>query len=229
MDNRPFYAALAHANEMYGTLLEDNEFENIGLHAWDQIGNKQFKIYVYETEIKDDEVELPCNVDIVEAVMLRGVEYRSKDNVDWDNYSNGIVQAYINTRMRSHNLYDEVGKLIPYNQFGNTLQFKNYDGHCVKIIYKGVYADEQGLPYLNFKEVDAIAKYCAYISMQKKAFMTKDQSTFQMSQLLKQQWQFAVEDARTPIYLNQNDMDQILNVSSSWDRKRFGLSYKPLR
>jgi len=82
---------------------------------------------------------------------------------------------------------------------------------------------------LNFKEVDAIAKYVAYIQFQKKAYATRDPATMQFAQDLKKQWQFAVEDARTPIILNQNDMDKILDVQTTWDRKRFGISFKPIR
>jgi hypothetical protein len=32
-----------------------------------------------------------------------------------------------------------------------------------------------------------------------------------------------------PSYINQNEMDEILNVATSWDRKRFGRSFKPVR
>jgi hypothetical protein len=51
----------------------------------------------------------------------------------------------------------------------------------------------------------------------------------QMSQLLEQKWKLMCTQARVPEYINQNEMDEILNVSSSWDRKRFGKSFKPTR
>jgi hypothetical protein len=35
--------------------------------------------------------------------------------------------------------------------------------------------------------------------------------------------------ARVADHLSQNEVDEILNVSTSWDRKRYGQSYKPLR
>ena len=59
--------------------------------------------------------------------------------------------------------------------------------------------------------------------------VTRDQASFQIAQLLQQQWATACANARSPIYLNQNDMDRVLDVVHSWDRKRFGLSYKPMR
>ena len=65
--------------------------------------------------------------------------------------------------------------------------------------------------------------------MFKAALVTKDASSMQMAQLLEQKWKSLCTQARIPEYLNQNDMDEILNVSSSWDRKRFGKSFKPIR
>jgi len=34
-------------------------------------------------------------------------------------------------------------------------------------------------------------------------------------------------NARTPDYINQNEMDMILEAKASWNRKVFGKSYKP--
>jgi hypothetical protein len=59
--------------------------------------------------------------------------------------------------------------------------------------------------------------------------MTKDQFTFQMSQKMEQVWKSLCTQARVPDYMNQNEMDEILNVATSWDRKRFGKSFKPSR
>ena len=49
-----------------------------------------------------------------------------------------------------------------------------------------------------------------------------------MAMYLENKWRKLMLHARTPSYINQNEMDEILNVSTSWDRKRFGRSYKPL-
>jgi hypothetical protein len=54
----------------------------------------------------------------------------------------------------------------------------------ITILYKGFVADNEGLPYLTSKEVDAIAAFCAYVDDFKKARMTRDASTFQMAQVM---------------------------------------------
>ena len=105
----------------------------------------------------------------------------------------------------------------------------NEDNIYVTVVYKGVILDEEGLPSLNYKEVEAIANYCAYVTTNKKAMVTKDKGTFEIAQMLKQEWQRTCDDARTPLYLNQNEMNQLLDVQTSWDRKRFNISFKPIR
>ena len=69
----PFNTAYVQARELYGVELNPDEFENIGIVAWDRIGNKQTALYkiVLEPEKVNEgvwAVDLPCNADIIEAV-----------------------------------------------------------------------------------------------------------------------------------------------------------------
>lgn len=226
---QPFYTVLAHMGVMYGITMQEDQFENIAFHAWEHIGNKNSMLYTYHGSVHDNRLELPPNVDIVEGVFSSMVDFRMKDNVNrWD-YTNLLVENFVKWSLRNREVFDSYGSMLPYEREGNILHFKDLRDISVHVLYKGVIVDDTGLPYLNFKEVDAIAKYCAWVDKQRKAFMTNDKATMEVSQMLHQQWQVACDDARTPILLNQNDMDRILNVSSSWDRKRFGLSFKPIR
>jgi hypothetical protein len=99
----------------------------------------------------------------------------------------------------------------------------------VNVLYKGVLADETGLPSLDEKETDAVAVFFAYATTYKKALVSKDQLTFQFAKDLEQKWLTKCTQARVPDFINQNQMDEILNAVSSWDRKRFGKSFKPIR
>lgn len=229
MENQPFYSVLAHLSDFYDITMNDNLFENIAMHAWDHIGNKQHRIYRYNTEIVDNKVDLPCNADLIEAVVTHEPDWRMPDNVSRYNYSNYDTELYLDHRHHNTEAFYHSGKLIDYQRVGNTLYFENAHQRGITILYKGVLVDDTGLPFLNFKEVDAIAKYVAYVDTLKKGMSTKDQQSMEISQVLRQQWQFAVEDARTPIIINQNDMDKVLDVQTSWDRKRFGISFKPIR
>lgn len=226
--DQPFYSVLTHLSDFYDITMDDMTFENIGMHAWDHIGNKKYRLYKYHAFVENKEVKLPCNVTEIEAVLSNQVDFRMPDNTSKWNYTNYETELYVESMHVNTEAFYHTGKLIDYQRVDNTLYFER-SGFGITVIYKGVLADEGGLPSLNFKEVDAIAKYCAYVHMQKKAFTTKDPNTFQMAQALKQSWQISADDARTPIILNQNDMDKILDVQTSWDRKKFGISFKPIR
>ena len=49
-----------------------------------------------------------------------------------------------------------------------------------------------------------------------------------MAHELKQQWLFHCDAARVAEYVSQEEMNKILDVQSSWGRKTYGKSYKPI-
>jgi len=46
--------------------------------------------------------------------------------------------------------------------------------------------------------------------------------------MLKQDWIIKCDQAKTPEYINQNQMDEILDAKTSWNRKQFNKSLKPI-
>jgi len=230
MEQRKFYEAKSHLFEFYGIDMDDDTFETYALHAWDKINNKSYRLYTFSGRVKNNKLELPCNVDIIESVQGLGESVGTTNvvsSIGAYNTSSFIEDNIEDLKSPGSPFYGK-GHYIDYSRSGNVLYFTGND-FTVNILYKGIVADEDGLPSLNYKEIEAIAKYCAAVDMTKKAYITKDQATMQMGQMLNQEWLRACADARTPIYLTQNDMDTILNIQTSWDRKRFGLSYKVLR
>lgn len=234
MKQFPFKTAYTQVRELYGLELNPDEFETLGIIAWDKIGNKNFRWYLFEVEptVTDSGayyVDLPCNCDIIEAVTADYEDFEKTSNMNWSgNNVNGWIEGYIEHRKFNTGFGYSSGKFIKYVREGNRLHLAD-KFNKVHILYKGVIVDDDGLPYLNEKEIDAIAAYCAYANDFKVARMTKDQFTFQMSQKMEQVWKSLCTQARVPDYMNQNEMDEILNVATSWDRKRFGKSFKPSR
>lgn len=226
--NYSFYTVLHNLSQKYGIVMTEDEFEDLAFYAWNSIGNKNYLVYKYDTRVENNEVELPCNCDLVESVHTITEDYRMTDNILRENYSNSVVESYIESRKRDTEMLYNRGRYVDFVQNGNVLRFKQ-DNFLVSILYKGFIADDVGLPFLNYKEVEAITAYCAFVYTQKKAFQTKDSGLFQFAAKFEGDWKRLVDSARSPIYINQNDMDNILNVSASWDRKRFGISYKPIR
>lgn len=225
------------ANILYGVDMTQEEFEELGLDAWGLIGNKRTRTYRYVAHIQcvnsggqiDHVVELPCNADILEAVTYNYEDwnYTTNTTVNGD-YNSQFTENYIETRKLYDNPLYMHGKYAKYEQVGDYLYFdKNYGP--INILYRGVILDDDGLPELSDKETRAIASYCAYRKMNKEGLVTRNKDTIEISQSIYQEWLKYCDAARVPEYLNQNDMNQILDAKSNWNRKIFNRSYKPVK
>lgn len=228
MNTFPFYTALSHLHDFHGITIDEDEFETMAIHAFDKIGNKQTRMYKTSGATKNCTFVLPCNVLEIEMVTDSKEDFQVKDdlyniNVNHSNAENVLEHA-------SHtpdSFYYMPGRMLDYEQNGDTLYFK-VDTN-VNILYKGELLDSEGLPMLNHKQIEAIANYCAYTHLYKKGLATRDQATMQLAQMIRQEWNRTCENARVPEYINQNEMNEILQASSSWDRKRYNVSFKPIR
>lgn len=234
MKQYPFNTAYTQLRQLYGLELNPDEFETLGLIAWDKIGNKQLRWYKYQTEPTQTEsgefyVDLPCNCELIEAVTADYEDYQKTTPTTLaGNNQSGWIEGYVESRKYNTAFNYSSGKFIKYAREGNSLRLAD-KFNLVNILYRGVIVDPEGLPYLNEKEIDAIAAYCAYAIDYKQARLTRDQFTFQLAQLSEQKWLKLCTQARVPDHITQNEMDEILNVQTSWDRKRFGKSFKPIR
>lgn len=226
MDRYPFYTVLTHLKDFHGITMNPDDFETIAWHGWNHIGNKVTKLYKYTDTIENDCIDLPCNVENIEMVTSNVEDFVIPDNTSTNNYSNLSIETFIEGRKQNVSPLYLGGKMINFEKVDNTLYFKSMNGNVVNILYKGLIVDEEGLPSLNYKELEAITNYCAFIYLRKKGMITKDQSLIQMAQLIQVEWKRSCDDARSPIYLDQNFMNELQNVEASWDRKRFGKSYK---
>jgi len=226
MKTYPFYSALAHLKDFFDLTIEDDEFENLGMHAWDKIGNKQTAVYHYTGKIVNGQMDLPCNADIIEMVTAGTEDWQKTDNIKTENYNRSEIENYIESRRGTENILYSRGGMPKFTQSDGSMIFQDKTLASARIIYRGVLLDDDGLPYLNSKEKEAIATYCAWLTTFKKGMATQNPATIQIAQMLEQRWYKVCENARTPELLNQNDINDILNVRSSWNRKRYGVSFK---
>lgn len=222
-----FETCLFQANLLYGVESDSDSLEEIGLIAWNKIGNKRTKLYRYIARVSapDNTVDLPCNCDEIEAVTYGFEDWQYTDNLQINgDIDSNFIEHYIEGRKLFPNPYYQRGKFAKYERVGDTLYFdRNYGP--VHILYKGQVLDDNGLPELTDKEVEAIACYIGYTEKFKEGWATNNSQILQMAQMLEQKWLKLCDAARVH-YLNQNDMDQVLDAKSSWNRKQFGKSYK---
>lgn len=218
------------ANSLYGLELEPEQFEELGLTAWNLIGNKTVRLYNYSADISCDNlsVQLPCNCDIIEAVTYNHEDwnYSTNKTVNGD-YNSQFTEQYIEARKLYQAPLYISGKYAKYERVGDTLYFDKDYGK-VNILYKGVILDEDGLPQVNEKEALAIATYIAFATKQKQGWITNNQNIIQLAQYLYQQWLKYCDSARVPLSIDQNTMNQVLDAKSSWNRKVYNKAYKPI-
>ena len=218
------------ANSLYGLELEPEQFEELGLTAWNLIGNKTVRLYNYSADISCDDlsVQLPCNCDIIEAVTYNHEDwnYSTNKTVNGD-YNSQFTEQYIEARKLYQAPLYVSGKYAKYERVGDILYFDKDYGK-VNILYKGVILDEDGLPKVNEKEALAIATYIAFATKQKQGWITNNQNIIQLAQYLYQQWLKYCDSARVPLSIDQNTMNQVLDAKSSWNRKVYNKAYKPI-
>lgn len=231
MTNNDFHTAMYQSHLLYGTdFKNEDEFEEIGLIGYNFIGNKRTKFYKYTASINDADlsVELPCNCDIIESVTLDGEDwnYTTNYSINGDITSSHIEQ-YVESSKSLQSPFYSSGKFAHFEKIGDKLYFDQNYGQ-IHILYKGQVLDSVGLPVLNDKEVNAIAAYCAYIIKYRQGLATNNQALLQMAQLLHTEWNKLCDQARVPEYLTQNDMNEILDVKTSFMRKTHKKSFKPI-
>lgn len=235
MKQYPLYTALTQLFELHGVELDEDTFETYAMSAYNKIGNKNYRMYRARLTPKRDcdgslYIEKPCNLDSIESITLdyESAQETSTINNNIASINHNIEQDIENSLYHTSDMYMS-GKFVKYREAPDKIYlFNSYPS--VNLLYKGQYLDDTGLPFINDKELDAIVAYCVYAEDMKKARLTKDSGTLQMAQLEYQLWQKACSNARTPIELSQNQMNEILDVMTSWDRHAYkASSTKPIR
>ncbi len=216
---------------LYNISMKDDEYEEIALIGWGLIGNKRSRLYRYSVcpDPCTREIELPCNLDEIEAVTTNFEEWDHLNNKSENgDLNSAFTEHYIEHRKKfKHPLYAS-GKFVKYERVGNTLYLNEPYGK-INILYKGEVLDDDGLPQITDKEATALATYCAYIYKFREGMQTNNGNIIQMAELLKSKWNVQVEQARNDYYISQNEWDEILDVKTNWDRKQHSRSFKMYR
>lgn len=226
-----FKYALSLAQTLYDVTGTQEDLEEIGLVAYNHIGNKNTRLV---KEILDVDcngyAKLPCDVGIIEAVTYCGPEEWNyvTNTHEYGDRSSFYTENYIESTKLFTDPHYVSGKFVKYKRVGDKLYVEKGAPKIV-ILYHKELLDEDGLPEINDKEAIAIADYIAYTIKYKEALRTNNANVFQLAQTLQKKWQFHCDAARGSEYVNQNEMDQILNVRMSQDRKTYGRSFKPIK
>ena len=226
-----FKYAISLAQMLYDIDINDMDtLIEIGLVAYNFIGNKntQLSSEIVNVDKRSGLVKLPCKADLVEAITYPSMEDWSYTSnlTNYGDFNTLNVEHYIERSKQSIDPLYISGRLIKYRKEGNYIYVSDkIDKVC--ILYHTEQLDEDDLPLINDKEAIAIADYIAYTVKYKEAIRTNNSSIFQIAQTIKRSWLIHCDAARVPEYVNQNEMNDLLDIISSHNRKVHGRSYKP--
>ena len=220
------------AESLYGVEFLPEDFEEMALIAYRMIGNR--RTLLRSTCLKvdcDGLVQLPCECNMLEAVTYGFEDWNRVTNKDWfGDLSSQFTENWIEGMKLTSSPFYLPGKYVDYHQVSdNVIQIKNPLTDIVYILYHAEDEDDSGLPAVTDEEAIAIATFVAYTSKFKEAMQTNNPDMMKVSQFLQAEWNRRCDAARVASKLSQNEGDSILNVKSSWDRKEYGKSYKPIR
>lgn len=219
-----FHVAISQAQTLYDVEGDQEDLEEIGLIAYKKIGNKNTILKRVTLPIVNGVVTLPCDINIIEAVTYCHEDFNYTNNLTYD--GSAETEEYIESQKAFTDSFYMSGKFVKYRKVKNKLYINQPCGY-VNILYHTELDDD--LPYITESEADAIALYIAYTLKYKEALKTHNQIILAESKDLGNQWKIACDQARVPEYMSQNDMDQALNAKTSWDRKQYNKSFKPIR
>lgn len=226
-----FKYAITLAQMLYDVDINDMDtLIEIGLVAYNFIGNKNthLEAEIVNVDSKSGLVKLPCKADLVEAITYPNVEdwnYTSNTK-NFGDFNSLNIEQYIEKSKHSIDPLYLSGKLVKYRREGNYIYVTEPISQ-VCILYHSEKLDDDDLPLINDKEAVAIADYIAYTIKYKEALRSNNSAVFQMAQTIKKQWLIHCDAARVPEYVGQNEMNDLLEIASSHNRKVHGRSYKP--
>lgn len=222
-----FNSVYSLAQTLYDTTLNPNDFVDIALNGWEKIGNKYCVIKRLTADTVDRRIKLPCDVDYIISVnhSFNDAQMTSPKTVLYQ-IDTLFIEHYVERWKWLNNPIYQSGKLAKYVVEDDHLVF-NHDYRCITVVYYEVLRDEDGLPFLTDKEVQALATYVTYSYMYKKALQTQNANAFQLAQNLKGEWVKACSAARNPEKISLNDINEVLDSQVKWDRKFYNKSYKP--
>lgn len=226
-----FKYAISLAQMLYDIDINDMDtLIEIGLVAYGFIGNKNTSLNseIVNVDPKSGLVKLPCKADLVEAITFPYAEdwNRTSNVKNYGDFNSLNIEQYIERSKVTRDPLYISGRYVKYRREGNYIYVtENVEQVCV--LYHTEQLDDDDLPLINDKEAIAIADYIAYTVKYKEALRSNNQAVFQMAQIIKKQWQIHCDAARVPEYVSQNEVDDLLEVMSSANRKVHGRSYKP--
>ena len=236
MENNPIYdyesidSAFFHIYNQFGYEdIKDSEVYAAAQIVLPIIGNTHVETYHYVGKVDQFSlVKLPCNVYKIESVTAVDDNYDQYEDLtkEQDVISHTIdglqVRSYL--RQTKSNLHAP-GAFVNFKFTGSAVHVDDiYKNQNIYIIYKGIIADADGNPKVTSRESIAIAYYYNFLKQQKALF--NGTGGGDLLALSKEMAFSKISEARSPVYISQNELDQLKKIHKSGNRWKYNKPYK---
>jgi len=227
----------------YGLTMQEDDFLEEAYQAFKDINSVPVQYYKLSQKPQNQDtmiIDVPCNLyrlisvtaDPVHANKWGEVEaYKGRENrVNRDNEYINVLAG--NSELKTYHFDD-----TPFTGVGSYLQYEWVDSTSIRIIdkrlweveihmiYEGIKVDDDGLPMITRKHANAIAAKVALSYMTRKMF-TGDPVAANSMQWISQESARLVQAAAIPEQITDNELDEVLNEHTRFDRKRYNRSFK---
>jgi hypothetical protein len=226
----PFLTAKAKAQQLYAVDMKEDDFVEMAYDIWRSIGNIATKISRYYVNVPNDLIlELPMQAEFIESVTIVN-EKGVIDSFDSQGYKDRNVYAYqerSNLPQVNQSISKSNGKAVNYITLdNNSIKVTSPDAlnRDVMIVYRMVDNDEDGLPLLNDKEVEAIAAEVAKRDLTRKLFQgvgLKDKTGVTLLQFITAEAARLMTAAKIDENITDDALDKLLDIRTSFDRKLY--------
>lgn len=233
----PFQTARARLASRYGLSLDTDDYIERAYYVWRDIGNIALAQRTFDVIVPADGiVTLPSDCEFIESAVTRDVIPGTPRNTTDGKYdmNSGGYRHDVRPDKEVTSAEDSVRASTNYS-YGITVNFEIGDGYIhvtsstmanrpITIRYSAISVGTDGLPLLNDKEVNAIAGNLALQEAERELFKGIKGAEIKV-QYLKQESDRLFQAAKTPERINDNELDKVLDIKVSWDRKVYGRRY----
>jgi hypothetical protein len=225
-------AGLPVLKTMYGLHMDEYDYIDIAVDTLRNIKHFGITEYVsYITASAAGKVSLPCNMDTIDAVTTEEMgrkAYSTRVEFEMDGILNTdtfYTMERIMTslgRMAPPGLAGSVGKgYISYQLEGKTINVgKEYAGKRIAIAFTGIATDLEGLPLITRKQANALAATTARVIAVKGA-NRGDKALASMVEYYTGISGRLIQAASIPEDITDNELDEVLNAKTTFNKKSY--------
>jgi len=231
----PFKTAKARLKSRYGITISEDDFIEKAYYIWREIGNIATDAKFYSVTVPQDLIiYLPKDCEFVNSVTSGSMSDAMGNSGTITMNSGGrVMEVRPSAGMLTNDYESRVNNLHPEGESVNyiigdgfiKLTTQDFFGRVVAIQYDAISIDEDGLPLLNDKEVEAISANLALQQAQIEMFK-RVQGADKLYAMLQPEAVRLMVAAKTPEKISDEALDRMLDIKVSWDRKTFGNRYK---